>query len=276
MATKDPVPTDPGLLELFQSEMDAHIPVLNSGLLALEKGLAGASEIEGMMRAAHSIKGAARIVGIEPAVRVAHAMEDCFTAAKESRVLLGSDSVDVLLKGVDVLQRVCTPGDGSGVTDEMISGLLGSIDAVKAGERRASAGAVLRGREGDVGGGVVPAVATAEAVEAAASPKSRAHLVAATYETDEPSVTLPAELSDEAAEALRKQMLDTLRLGPERLQLDFGHVGRLTAPMLALAASFAREAGAADPVPVVTARSANGQVQHVLRATGLGTFFGVS
>ncbi|HEX4797124.1 MAG TPA: Hpt domain-containing protein, partial [Humisphaera sp.] len=76
---------EPAMLELFQAEMDTHIPVLNEGLLALEKNQAGGREIEGMMRAAHSIKGAAKIVGIEPAVRVAHAMEDCFTAAKESR-----------------------------------------------------------------------------------------------------------------------------------------------------------------------------------------------
>ena len=32
------------------------------------------------MRAAHSLKGAARIVGLDAAVRVAHAMEDCFVA----------------------------------------------------------------------------------------------------------------------------------------------------------------------------------------------------
>ena len=34
------------------------------------------------MRAAHSLKGAARIVGLDVGVRVAHAMEDCFVAAQ--------------------------------------------------------------------------------------------------------------------------------------------------------------------------------------------------
>jgi len=70
MATFDLSQLDPAMLELFQAEMDTHIPVLDQGLLALEKGQAGDREIEAMMRAAHSIKGAARIVGIEPAVRV--------------------------------------------------------------------------------------------------------------------------------------------------------------------------------------------------------------
>ena len=35
------------------------------------------------MRAAHSLKGAARIVGLTVGVRVAHAMEDCFVAAQQ-------------------------------------------------------------------------------------------------------------------------------------------------------------------------------------------------
>src|SRR5262249_59181440 len=97
MSASESPQIDPAMLELFQAEMDTHIPVLNEGLLALEKGQAGAKEIEAMMRAAHSIKGAARIVGIEPAVRVSHVMEDCFTAAKESRITLTSDNREGLL-----------------------------------------------------------------------------------------------------------------------------------------------------------------------------------
>ena len=266
MASREFPSTDPGLLELFQSEMDAHIPALNSGLLALEKGLAGAPEIEAMMRAAHSIKGAAKIVGIEQAVRVAHTMEDCFTAAKESRVVLGSDSVDVLLRGVDALQRVCSPGGESGLTEEAMLGLLESIQGVKAGGKRGEGG------KGDGEGQKVGPAVVAGTVPVAGS---RAQLVAATVESDEPSVTLPAVLSDEAAEALRKQLLDTLGLRPERLQIDFGHVGRLTAPMLALVASFARQAGALDPAPVVTTRGASGAVQHVLCVAGLGESLGL-
>src|SRR3954466_6162554 len=107
LGTFDASKLDPAMLELFQAEMDTHIPVLNEGLLALEKGQAGDREIEAMMRAAHSIKGAAKIVGIEPAVRISHAMEDCFTAAKEKTVVLSSDAVDTLLQGVDALQRIC-------------------------------------------------------------------------------------------------------------------------------------------------------------------------
>ena len=122
------------MLELFAAEMDTHIPVLNEGLLALEKGQAGAREIEGMMRAAHSIKGAARIVGLESAVRVAHVMEDCFTAAKENRITLSSDSVDVLLAGVDAMQRICAPQSGEPLTDEARDKLVDRLTQWKSGQ----------------------------------------------------------------------------------------------------------------------------------------------
>src|SRR4051812_42370117 len=99
---------DPVMLELFGAEVDMHLPILSEGLLAMEKGRAEKKEMESMMRAAHSIKGAARIVGNERAVRVAHVMEDCFTSAREDRISLSSEAVDVLLQGVDALQRICS------------------------------------------------------------------------------------------------------------------------------------------------------------------------
>ena len=58
------------------------------------------------MRAAHSLKGAARIVQLGAAERVAHVMEDCFVAAQEGRVVLTSEHIEVLLQGVDVLTRI--------------------------------------------------------------------------------------------------------------------------------------------------------------------------
>jgi anti-anti-sigma regulatory factor/HPt (histidine-containing phosphotransfer) domain-containing protein len=72
----------------------------------LERDPADTSHVDEMMRAAHSVKGAARIVGIEPAVRVAHVMEDGFIAAQKGRLTLRPAHVDVLLRGVDMLSRV--------------------------------------------------------------------------------------------------------------------------------------------------------------------------
>ncbi len=95
---------DLSLMGLFCLEVESQVEALNSGLLALEKS-AGCdrTHLDGLMRAAHSIKGAARIVQVEAAVKVAHALEDCFIAAQQGILMLTSDHLDVLLKGVDLL-----------------------------------------------------------------------------------------------------------------------------------------------------------------------------
>jgi two-component system, chemotaxis family, sensor histidine kinase and response regulator WspE len=94
------------MLELFKLEAEAHCAALSEGLLAMEKSPNTKSIVEPLMRAAHSIKGAARIVGLPAIVSLAHAMEECFLAAKDGREVLSPARVDQLLKGVDVLGEI--------------------------------------------------------------------------------------------------------------------------------------------------------------------------
>ncbi|MFV3317793.1 hybrid sensor histidine kinase/response regulator [Pseudomonas sp. NY15374] len=102
---------DASLLELFSLEAEAQTQVLSAGLLALERNPAQVDQLEACMRAAHSLKGAARIVGIDAGVSVAHVMEDCLVAAQERRLLLRPEHIDALLQGTDLLMRIATPGD---------------------------------------------------------------------------------------------------------------------------------------------------------------------
>ncbi len=91
---------DPMLLDLFRVELENHTRVLENGLVSAEREQA-AEKIEPLMRAAHSIKGAARIVGLSAAVSLAHAMEDILSAAQQRKLTLTADHVDLLLKGND-------------------------------------------------------------------------------------------------------------------------------------------------------------------------------
>jgi len=102
---------DASLLELFSLEAEAQTQVLSAGLLALERNPTQADQLEACMRAAHSLKGAARIVGVDAGVSVAHVMEDCLVGAQEGRLLLRPEHIDALLQGTDLLMRVATPGD---------------------------------------------------------------------------------------------------------------------------------------------------------------------
>ena len=121
--------------DLFRLEAENQVAILTSGLLTLERDPRDARQLESLMRAAHSLKGAARIVGVDAAVRVAHSMEDCFVAAQEGRLTLGRAQTDRLLQGVDLLTRLGqTPESDAdvwkGPRAPEINGFLASLAAV--------------------------------------------------------------------------------------------------------------------------------------------------
>ena len=97
---------DASLLELFRMEAEAQKQVLDTGLLILERDPLNAGQLEACMRAAHSLKGASRIVGLDSGVQVAHAMEDLLVAAQEGLLRLLPDHIDALLQGSDLLLRI--------------------------------------------------------------------------------------------------------------------------------------------------------------------------
>ena len=94
---------DISMLELFRIEIEGQAKILSKVLLELENNPTSADYLEQLMRSSHSIKGAARMVGVDVAVRVAHIMEDCFVAAQEGSITINNDNIDTLLKGVDIL-----------------------------------------------------------------------------------------------------------------------------------------------------------------------------
>ncbi len=241
---------DPVMLELFRAEMETHLPALSQGLLTVEKGRAGEKDFEAMMRAAHSIKGAARIVGIEAAVRVAHGMEDCFAAAQRQGLVLGSEAVDVLLQGVDALQRICGAQPEAQVTQESLESLLEQIAAVR------------EGRLARAGGQPAAPVTSAHRGELAAPAAESAR-----------RLTLPGALDDEAAESLRMELVGSFDQGASHVCLDFRHVRQVSAAALSLLASLARESAHQESVWAIEATGVSAPVAALLRTTGLDRVF---
>jgi two-component system sensor histidine kinase and response regulator WspE len=94
------------MMDLFRMEADSQTQILTDGLLAMERLKNDAGAVESMMRAAHSIKGAAAIVGLEVVVQLAHRMEDAFIAAQHGKLALTPNRVDVLLAGVDLILQL--------------------------------------------------------------------------------------------------------------------------------------------------------------------------
>ncbi|BCZ82142.1 hybrid sensor histidine kinase/response regulator [Paraburkholderia terrae] len=115
---------DQSLLELFREEAAVQTRVLSDGLLALEHRPADAAALEACMRAAHSLKGAARIIGLQDGVDIAHVMEECFVGAQRGELQLTPAHIDVLLRGVDLLMRVGDAQPDAPVTRADIDGFV--------------------------------------------------------------------------------------------------------------------------------------------------------
>lgn len=117
------------LLDLFREEAGTQTRTLSAGLLALEATPADAPTLEACMRATHSLKGAARIVGLPEAVDVASAMEDCFVAAQHGALIVDAARIDALLVGIDLLLAA---GDASApplareAVDDFVARLAGA------------------------------------------------------------------------------------------------------------------------------------------------------
>ena len=97
------------MLEIFRVEAETQTAILTSGLLAMERHPGTRQSWDVLMRAAHSLKGAARIVNLQGAVRVAHALEDCLAAAQQGCLQLRQNETDLLLRGVDLVLKLAKP-----------------------------------------------------------------------------------------------------------------------------------------------------------------------
>ena len=112
---------DFSLRDLFRMEAESQTLVLSSSLLALERDPSAKDQLEACMRAAHSLKGAARIVDLPAGVSVAHAMEDCFVAAQEGRIVLHHPQIDRLLASPDLLTRIALASDTITEVDDCVA-----------------------------------------------------------------------------------------------------------------------------------------------------------
>lgn len=94
------------MLDLFRMELETQAAIISENLLKLENNLSSSEALSCLMRAAHSIKGAARIVQVESVVKISHVMEDCFVAVQQGNIVLNSNQIDTLLQAVDFLVRL--------------------------------------------------------------------------------------------------------------------------------------------------------------------------
>jgi two-component system chemotaxis sensor kinase CheA len=84
---------DKELRSLFKIESEERLQHLDSGLLRLEKTPSDPALLEELFREAHSLKGAARMLGLSDIQTLAHQLEDGLGAAKKGEVALQPEAV---------------------------------------------------------------------------------------------------------------------------------------------------------------------------------------
>ncbi|MHA2502473.1 MAG: ATP-binding protein [Candidatus Kariarchaeaceae archaeon] len=110
--------------EMFLSELSENISLLNSSLLEIEKDPSNAENISEVVRAAHTVKGMAGMMGYDTLATLTHAMEDHLMEMSR----LTKDLIQTLFKATDRMQEfhdvVAKDGDPSKIkVDDIINEL---------------------------------------------------------------------------------------------------------------------------------------------------------
>lgn len=109
--------SDSDLLNIFRDEVSEYLESLNEKLLHIEMVAEGDTSLRPtlieMNRVSHSMKGAARAVGMTIIETVSHYMEEVFSAALHSHLTLTPDICDTLYDGIDLIQNIMNGGDNN-------------------------------------------------------------------------------------------------------------------------------------------------------------------
>ncbi|HEY5358146.1 MAG TPA: response regulator [Streptosporangiaceae bacterium] len=110
---------------LFRDETTQRLDQMDTALLAVEAGEAGAETVDSLFRNAHTIKGAAGMLGFDDVRAVAHAAEDILSGVREAQVFPPALAGPLLVATAALRAQVT--GDGPAVDD-----VLGELAASRA------------------------------------------------------------------------------------------------------------------------------------------------
>ncbi len=94
------------LLEIFYEESEAQLQALEEGLLSLEKSEADEEILNGIFRAAHTIKGSAAIVRATGLEEFSHLLENVLAAIRDQRLSPDAAAITLILEAVDEIRKM--------------------------------------------------------------------------------------------------------------------------------------------------------------------------
>jgi two-component system chemotaxis sensor kinase CheA len=95
----------PKYAALFLAESREHLGSCNLLLLEWEREPGATSQVGGLFRSIHTIKGMAATMGYTGVAELAHRMENLLDALRQGRVAAEGGIFELLFRGVDALAR---------------------------------------------------------------------------------------------------------------------------------------------------------------------------
>ncbi|MBN1882055.1 MAG: chemotaxis protein CheA [Deltaproteobacteria bacterium] len=134
--------------KIFMEESREHLSKLSQLSLDLEKNPEDMEVVNAIFREAHSVKGMSASMGFESISELTHKVEDLMDVIRKGIITINPDTIDILLKSVDVLEMQLTAvdkdEDPSVHLGDIIEQLLAAAEGVpvpeKPAEERAAAG----------------------------------------------------------------------------------------------------------------------------------------
>ncbi|HVW09487.1 MAG TPA: response regulator [Bryobacteraceae bacterium] len=99
-------PPDPALLEIFSAEQSEHLQRMRALVPGILSAETSASAYEELLRRAHTLKGAARAVGIESSETLVHALETALSTLRAGGAQPSGETVNLLLLVLDVMEDI--------------------------------------------------------------------------------------------------------------------------------------------------------------------------
>ena len=218
---------DPELLQLFKAESEEHLAHLDEGLLRLEKSASDPVLLEELFREAHSLKGAARMLGLSRIEGAAHKLESQLNAARKGEA--APDLHDGLNQGlVDLRRLVAQALAGMAPPTTMSATVAPTAPAMTSAAMSVTTSAPMSATQ--VLPPPQPTVASDSAPEAArpaSAPLSLSGTSAAAPETAvQPIARVPASAAPARADAAF--VIETVRVDTRKLDALLTQVGELT------------------------------------------------
>ena len=110
---------DKELSDLFKVESEEHISQIEDGLLVIEKDPGDLETMHTIFREAHSLKGAARMLGVNDVETIAHIMEEMLGKASRGEARVTPEQIDRIYMALDSVKKL---------VDEAVTGEEAKVD----------------------------------------------------------------------------------------------------------------------------------------------------